>query len=180
MGIDNKNAAKDMALHMVSHGYKKIALAIGPRRSSASNERHVGYLEGLIESGLSTPTEWIVRTDLGTGGGYNAAKHFRSLKRGLPEAILCGSDAIAFGIIEDFNAHGISVPDDVAVGGFDGVTPAVWPGFSLTTIVQPIRAMADQAVVQLENLMRNERVKQTDIVCPYELHIGNSCRCQPI
>lgn len=180
VGIDNKNAAKDMALHMVSHGYKKIALAIGPRRSSASNERHVGYLEGLIESGLSTPTEWIVRTDLGTGGGYNAAKHFRSLKRGLPEAILCGSDAIAFGIIEDFNAHGISVPNDVAVGGFDGVTPAVWPGFSLTTIVQPIRAMANQAVVQLENLMRNERVKQTDIVCPYELHIGNSCRCQPI
>ncbi|VEI13620.1 LacI family DNA-binding transcriptional regulator [Trueperella bialowiezensis] len=179
VGIDNKNAAKDMALHLVDHGYKKIALAIGPRRSSASNERQTGYLEGLIESGLSVPSEWIIRTNLGMKGGTTAGRYLRSLKRGLPEAVICGTDAIAFGLMEDFASHGIGIPDEVAITGFDGVIASNVPGFSLTTVVQPIEEMAEQAVRYLEALMRNDKVAEHDVICPYKLRIGNSCRCAP-
>lgn len=177
VGIDNKNAAKELALHMVEHEYRDIALAIGTRRSSASNERYAGYLEGLIESGLSIPSEWIVRTDLGPAGGVAAAKHFLSLDRGLPEAIMCGSDAIAFSLIDDFAEHGIRVPEDVAVCGFDGVAQSKRFVLSLTTIVQPIREMAERSVSLLEKLISNEKICQRDITCRFELRIGNSCGC---
>ncbi len=177
VGIDNKNAAKELALHMVEHGYKNIALAIGTRRSSASNERYAGYLEGLIESGLSIPSEWIVRTDLGPTGGVTAARYFRSIKRGLPEAIMCGSDAIAYAMIDDFAEQGIRVPEDVAICGFDGVAQSKRSQLSLTTIVQPIRKMAQESVDLLEKLITNEKICQRDVTCRFELRVGNSCGC---
>lgn len=180
VGIDNKNAAKDMAIHMVAHGYKRIALALGPRRSSASNERHAGYLEGLIESGLSVRTDWIIRADLGASGGLAAGKHLRSLQCGLPEAVLCGTDAIAFGLMEDFAAHGINIPRDVAISGFDGVFASRIQGFTLTTVVQPIQEMAERAVEYLKRLMANEKVPEHDVICPYTLRFGHSCRCVPM
>lgn len=179
VGIDNKNAAKDMALHVVEHGYKRIALAIGPRRSSASNERQAGYLEGLIESGLSAPSEWIIRTNLGKSGGTAAGRYLRGLERGLPEVVICGSDAIAFGLMEDFANHGVRVPENVAITGFDGVIASHVPGFSLTTVIQPIHDMAYQAVSYLGSLMRHEKVPLHDVICSYQLRIGNSCRCDP-
>ncbi|WP_124054959.1 LacI family DNA-binding transcriptional regulator [Arcanobacterium ihumii] len=178
VGIDNKAASKDIALHMVSHGFQKIALVVGPRRSSASNDRYAGYLDGLVESGIFVPQQWIVRTSLGIDGGLKAGEYLRSLDRGLPDAIICGSDAIALGIIEDFGAHGFYVPNDVAICGFDGVISPRTSDFSLTTVVQPVDDMAENAVVYLDNLIRNKAVTPHEVICQYSLRIGNSCRCQ--
>lgn len=177
VGIDNEAAARDMAKHVAGHGYKKIALAIGPRRSSASNERHAGYLHGLIESAISVPQRWIVRTDLGIEGGTKAAKYFRELACGLPEAIICGSDAIATGLIREFEKHHISVPGDVAVTGFDGVFPVSISGLSLTTVVQPVKEMARKSVEYLDGIIRHKRSETVETICKYKLRIGNTCGC---
>ncbi|MFC5369968.1 LacI family DNA-binding transcriptional regulator [Arcanobacterium bovis] len=178
VGIDNKAASKDIALHMASHGYEKIALVVGPRRSSASNDRYAGYLDGLVESGIFVPQQWIVRTSLGIDGGLKAAQYLRSLDRGLPEAIICGSDAIALGIIQDFTAQGINIPADVAICGFDGVMSQRSADFSLTTVVQPVDDMAENAVMYLDDLIRNKAITPHEVICQYSLRIGNSCRCQ--
>ncbi|MFP7696468.1 LacI family DNA-binding transcriptional regulator [Trueperella sp. LYQ143] len=176
VGIDNRAAAKEMAYHMASHGYQNFAIAIGPRQSSASNERHVGYLEGLIENDIYVPQQRIIRTELGREGGRKAGAYLRSLPQ-LPEAILCGTDAIARGIIHDFAEHGIRVPHDVALSGFDGITNFGVPDSELTTIVQPIDEMAAQAITYIDDLIHHRRICITDVICPYTLRIGNSCRC---
>lgn len=175
VGIDNSTAAYELAVYVADKGYTNVALALGPRRSSASNERLSGYLLGLLENGISVPQEWIIRIPLGVEGGLQAARYFRGLSRGLPEVIICGTDAIAYGIYSDFSLSGISIPRDVALTGFDGVMDPFEKELELTTIVQPITQMAGAAVSYLGDLVRNVRVAPHEVICRYEMRIGNSC-----
>ena len=64
-----------------------------------------------------------------------------------PDAIICVNDMCAIGAIDAlrFN-HGLKVPEDVSVVGFDGVGPAGWSSYNLTTIRQPVGRMTEAAV----------------------------------
>ncbi|QPK81755.1 LacI family DNA-binding transcriptional regulator [Schaalia sp. ZJ405] len=179
VGIDNRSAARDMVLHLVDHGYRDIALVMGPRRSSASNERYSGYLDGLVENGIFVPRHWIVRTTLGTDGGLRAAEYLLTCGASLPEVVVCGSDAIAFGVIQYFADHGIRVPRDVAITGFDGLNLVGSVSTQLTTVVQPLEEMAQKAVEYVADLLNNKRSPVRDVICHYHLRIGTSCRCTP-
>lgn len=176
VGIDNRRAAYQVSQHMISHDYRKIAVVVGPHESSASNQRLQGISDALAEGGIRVPQQWVIRTNLGISGGNAAGEHLLD-QDALPEAVICGTDAIACGLVQRLALAGIRVPEDVAISGFDGVTPFGNPDLVLTTIVQPRQEMATGAVNYIDSLVKGMRIMPHDVICKYKIRIGNSCRC---
>ena len=88
-------------------------------------------------------------------GGFDhesGASGFRALRSGKrsPDAIICANDLMALGAIDAArHEFGLSLPQDISIVGFDGVGPAAWPSYRLTTIRQPVRRMTEAAVTML-------------------------------
>ena len=77
----------------------------------------------------------------------------------LPDAIVCANDIMAIGCLDAARHQlGVKVPDDLSVVGFDGVGPARWISYDLTTVRQPVGRMTEAAVS-----MVLERVGRTDL-----------------
>jgi DNA-binding LacI/PurR family transcriptional regulator len=67
-----------------------------------------------------------------------------------PDAVICANDLMALGAIDAArDRFGLTLPDDLSIVGFDGVGPAAWPSYQLTTIRQPVRRMTEAAVSML-------------------------------
>jgi LacI family transcriptional regulator len=178
VGIDDEAAGHALMRHVIGHGYRDIAIAAGPQASAASRERSHGYMRALREAGLASPANRRLTTDLGEAGGHRAAQHLLSLGR-LPEAVVCGTDAMALGLIDVFFSAGVKVPEQVAVVGFDGLVSARSSMLRLTTVIQPRRLMAEKAVDILAAALAGRASEPVTVLCPHTLHLGATCGCRP-
>ena len=75
----------------------------------------------------------------------------------LPEAIVCGDDAIALGVLQTLRESNVRVPEDVRVTGFDDIELAAMSSPPLTTVRQPTAELARTAVAMLERRIRSPR-----------------------
>src|SRR4030095_5077121 len=82
---------------------------------------------------------------------------------GPPTAIFCANDFIALGVLNHAIELGISVPDDIAVIGFDDIEMAAWPAFSLTTVHNPLLDIARRAAETLVDLIESSATVQHDV-----------------
>lgn len=176
VGIDDRAAAMEIMHHALSHKPGSVATIVGPRCSSASAAREQGFVAEADRQGLSIPGTWRVSVDLTEDGGRRAARHLLRLSQ-KPRMIVCGSDAIAIGVLEEAFLHGLRVPHDVAVTGFDGISIAISPLVDLTTIIQPFRLMAQRAVEQLIQSIENPNSSNERQVIAHSLRLGSSCGC---
>jgi LacI family transcriptional regulator len=117
-----------------------------------------------------------VRTYLSEEGGLRAVQELLADGQ-VPQAIICGSDAIALGVLSGLRAHGLRVPEDVAVTGFDGLLPGIAPLIDLTTISQPRRRMAVSAVDLLIRRLNGVGGNSQQVVLGHSLRIGTTCGC---
>lgn len=129
--------------HLYELGHRHIFHIGGVKRSMAP-EREKGYLSAMSDSGLidlahvlqcGDDTEAGVRgADLLTTGDY------------LPTAVTCYNDAVASGVILRLRQYGFRIPQDISVVGYNDLTIAANPAFSLTTIRQDGYLLADKAL----------------------------------
>ena len=108
-------------------------------------------------------------------GGRKAAEAILEAGGELPDAIICANDDMALSVIECFNEHGIRVPKDVAVTGFDALREAVMRG--LTTICRPVDRSARKAVEVLCRWIAGEVPENDHIILPTIPIYGESCGC---
>ena len=97
--------------------------------------------------------------------------------RRLPRAIVCANDQTALGVMSALRRHGIDVPGQVAVTGFDDIPLARHLRISLTTVRQPIRQLGTAAFDVLYSMLNREVLQARDIVLPTELIRRESCGC---
>ncbi|NBO80974.1 MAG: hypothetical protein EBV42_06950 [Actinobacteria bacterium] len=102
--------------------------------------------------------------------GYKIGANLAEVGR-IPDALVVAADEIAFGVIDGLRRHGVSVPGDVRVTGFDGVPQSAWEGYGLTTLVQPIEQMV-ASVLQLLSLSAVDQI----VTIEGELRIANTTR----
>lgn len=115
------------------------------------------------------------RRDFSVASGTAAADAFLA-RRELPDAIVAGDDLIAVGLLARLREHGVDVPEQLLVTGFDGseLSTVCWP--TLTTVVQPVQAIARDAVAVLVERMRGEEGPfRRNLVAP-TLRLGASTR----
>lgn len=146
--VDNDLGIAALMEHLRSTGRSTFAFVGGQVRMSSARERLDAYRRSV--STLSPESRDRVR--LGTfsvGWGHEAANQMLA-EDVLPDAVVCGNDLIAIGVIQALHKHGVRVPEHVAVSGFDDIGFAVVCEPPLTTSRQPAREMSGEAVRLLE------------------------------
>ena len=172
VGVDLEAGARIAVEHLIGHGHRNIGLAIGINVSNELDGREVGWLNALREAGL--PEGPTARSEFDRPGGYAAGK--RLLASGnRPTAIFASSDMQGVGILRAIHEAGLSVPGDIALVSFDGSIESEYSWPALTTVAQPVRAMAEWAVRALVGDGSGRALQQR--IFPSELIIRQSCGC---
>lgn len=118
--LDNFNGCRETTLNAINAGAKTFAFIGGPRESYESQKRYEGFCAALAESKLDS-IELVLQTDFTFEGGLNACR-FLLERDNLPDAIICGNDETAMGIIEGLKQG--KALKHVIITGFDGTTPS--------------------------------------------------------
>jgi DNA-binding LacI/PurR family transcriptional regulator len=140
---------------LVSAGHRRFTILSGPQDSYVGNQRVEGALARLSHHGLKAEV-LVGRFDHESGAeGLRAAL----MQKQRPDALICANDLMAIGAMDAArNEYGLSIPDDLSIVGFDGVEPAAWPSYQLTTIRQPVRRMTEAAVTMLLERIANTKL----------------------
>lgn len=157
--IDDQAAAREQTLWLWDLGHRRIAFIGGPPDHRAAVRRQAGYLEAMAERGAAVPDAWIASGDFFGMSGLEAAETLLALNP-RPTAIFAGNDEMALGALAAAAKHGVAVPEQLSIVGFDN-SPAgetSWPG--LTTVHQPIAEMAEAAVEMLIDSFGDIRLRK--------------------
>lgn len=171
--VDEREAARQVTSHLLSHGYQEVGIICGPLERLNSQDRLHGWREALAEYGVHERAEWVFSTPYTREGGYQAAK--RMLESGtLPRALFATNEAQAIGCTRALYEHGVRVPEQIALVCFNGTEQSAYHQPSLTTVRQPVREMAKAAIKMLVNGKREIMLREFS----HQLEIGESCGCK--
>ena len=165
---DNEGGTRDAVLHLGALGHREIGRVSGPRENSLTRGRNAGFRAGLDALGLSDHSEWHFTGDFSMESGRQAASWLMGLSR-RPTAIVCDNDEMACGLMAALIRQGLSIPDDLAVTGFDDIELSRHLTPSLTTVRQPRRRIGREAVTQLlAAIDGTDMARRTVIPCSIE------------
>ncbi len=133
---------------LVEQGAKRIAYIGGPESHHAEQTRRAGFIERMRVHGLEPV--WFDRGDFSFNSGFELGKQMLAQPK-RPDGVFCYNDTMAIGVLNAAREHyGLSVPDDLAIVGFDDIPMAAWPCFELTTIRNAAGPTADAVTKLLE------------------------------
>jgi LacI family transcriptional regulator len=182
--MDDVRAAEELGNLLISLGHERIGFIEGAADQAASARRRQGFEQALQAHGMGLDETLVHRGDFTFPSGVEAAHAMLSTRRP-PSAVFASNDDMALGVLAAAQRLGIQVPRDLSIVGFDDSPAAslVWPG--LTTVRQPVGAMAATAV---EMLVRGDVLPFTEAdaalpaplrVIPHELVVRASTAARP-
>ena len=150
---DDRQATRDAIGALAKLGHRKFAVIGGEHRvSGTAGMRYMGCLEAFRANGIAFDQELDYEAvRFSYEGGYRAAE--RLLERGREfTALFAMADVMAIGAIRALTDHGLKVPEDVSVMGFDGLKLADFMVPKLSTVRQDVDALAEESIrILLEN-----------------------------
>ncbi len=177
---DNEFGVRALVRHLATdHGYRTIAYLSGHADSPDSLDRAQAVEGEAANTGARAIGGPRWTGDYSARGGARVITALIQARRRLPRAIVCANDQTAIGVMHALAQHGIRVPEEVAVTGFDDVAVARHLHPTLTTVRQPLREMGVVAFDLLYAGITGKPVAQRDVVLPVELVVRESCGCGP-
>jgi LacI family transcriptional regulator len=176
VGIDDRRGAYKATSHLLALGHRRIAL-IDAARPLGNYEKYEGYVSAHRDHGVAVDENNVIHpVDHGASGGYEAQQ--RLVKHDpAPTAVIGSNDRIAIGVLGWCRDHGVRVPEDMAVVGYDNIEAADYTTVPLTSVNYAADTVADLAVERLLLLIADpERANdpQVTLIDP-ELVIRQSC-----
>jgi len=174
VGINDISAACNAMEYILSTGRQKIAMINGPLRYKYARDRRDGYERTLEAAGIELPKKWIIQLpEVNYEMAYSAAcqllnSEFR------PNAFFVVSDVFAAAVIRAAKRHGLHVPRDIVVVGFDNVDIAIMSNPSITTISQPKFQLGYTACELLVEKLSHPDVASQSMLLDTELIIRES------
>ena len=157
---EDRQGAIEATLHLTRLGHRHIGFVGGGEEAYLARERLAGFEEGLRRAGIDPAGADVVHGDFTREGGRIACLELLN-RRPHPTAVFAASDLMAFGVLEALSEHGLRVPGDVSVVGFDGIPSSGHLTPALTTVGRPYPEMGATAVRLLHET--NERPRQVDL-----------------
>ena len=172
--INDYAAAYEMTNYLVDLGHRRIGFIRGHPNQTASAERERGFTAALADAGLRNDPSLVVQGYYSYRSGLDAADTLLT-RRALPTAIFASNDDMAAAVVSVAHRKGLDVPSDLSVVGFDdtSIATTIWP--ELTTIRQPITAMAEIALDLIVRAIRSQKkngdgpMKPVDHLVTYSL-----------
>ncbi|MDL4839022.1 EAL domain-containing protein [Aquibacillus rhizosphaerae] len=172
ISINNKKMMKNAVAHLIDHGHQRIAY-VGDNYFYDARERFEGYLEQLKDNQIEFQDTWFYNT-LELEINDIAQKIIDNKLR--CTAIVCVNDSIAVELTHYFKQNNISVPEDIAIIGFDDSPNAKLNNPSLSTIHLPVSEIGERAVT---TLVHDFKSKLSTIISTHPVY-RKSCGCNDI
>ena len=170
--INNIDAAYHATTHLINLGHNDVAFISGPENTTTARFRQMGYLQAMKDAGNLTP-----RIEMGNfrqEGGHQAMQAlFNSPKK--PSAVLVANNLMTLGALQSIHEHDMTIPDDIAVVGFDDMPWSTSLQPPLTVIAQPTFEMGRIAARLLLDRIRMPDNPIQRINLETQLIIRKSC-----
>ncbi len=185
--VDGFSGMYDAITHLIEdHGYRQIAFIRGPVGQIDADERYRAYVTALEEHNIPLNLDWVGEGNFNLPSGESVMRQLwpriaairEAQTPQLPWAVVAANDDMARGALEVLREYGASVPEDVAVVGFDDSDIVRNLDVPITSVRQPIYAMGRRAVELLVQRLRGDLTVVQEMV-PTELVIRRSCGCLP-
>ncbi len=160
--IDNEGAGRAMAEHFLRQGYRRPAFVGADPEHPSLRARLVGFRRGLADGGhpLDAARVYLSEDAPTRATGRTLARDVLAPREG-PDAVFCANDALALGLIEVARAQGRSVPESLAVAGFDDVQSASESTPPLTTVRVFREHLGELSLLHLSGLITAAREART-------------------
>ena len=165
--IDNIGAARTVVSDLIAKGHRRIACIAGPKGNSHVDERLEGYHAALKQADIEFDPDLLLYGDFQMSSGVACAKQLLSLKNP-PTALFCMNDEMAMGALMLAHSKKITVPDQVAITGFDDISYAAHTSPGITTIAQPAERMGEEAFKALLRVIEDPNAAPEEIVLPFK------------
>ena len=173
--VESRDAVRLLTRHLVEeHGHTDLAFLGNPTDSPDGSERWEGYRRARAELGLSVDDE-PVRCGHDQAGGMQAAAEVMQ-RPSRPRAVVCANDEVALGVLVYALGHGIKVPDDLALVGFDSLPVSALTRPGITSVRQPMRELGRRTLEELRAVI-DHGAPPHDVVIPTEVVLRDSCGC---
>lgn len=172
--VDNVLGGKMATEYLIQKEMTPIAIITYSTLISTFFDRVYGYRKALEENGIEYDPELVVETEFATySEGYDAA--VRLLNKNIKfKSVFTGNDLLAIGAMRAFIDHGLRIPEDVGIIGYDDIQISRMLIPSLTTVKQPKYEMGKLAMEMMMKLILKEEINQKMVVLGPELIVRES------
>ena len=177
IAVDNERGGYDATRHLLDLGYERIAHITAAPEPPPATQRREGYERALREAGRSLDDTLVAASDalpfaFAEKGGYQAMQTLLR-RRPRPDAVFAASDMQALGALDAVREAGLTVPDDIAIVGFDDTDLSRFAG--LTTLRQPAEAMGKRATEALLRHIEHDSQPVSSTVLAPQLVVRRTC-----
>lgn len=168
---DNTGGGRMAAEHLIARGRQRLGTVAGPSDMPPGIDRLVGWTDGLRSHGLDANA--VARGDFTAGGGASATAELLDRHPDL-DGLFVASDLMATGALQELSGRGVTVPDDVALVGFDDLIFSATTNPPLTTVRQPTREAGQRLAEALVTLLGGGKLENPEVVLPTKLIVRAS------
>lgn len=162
--VDDTLGVQLAVKHLADKGHQHIVY-LKDRNTTAAKRKQKGFETGMLENGLTFTEDLVFETEYGLDGGKNIIKKIFS-KHKETTAIVCAEDLTAVGVTKGLIAAGISVPNDIAVTGYNNSEYSQICTPELTTVDNKGPLAAIQCAQLLEAYIEKTEVPTFDVILP--------------
>jgi LacI family transcriptional regulator len=156
--FENRQGAFEIVNHLIEIGRKRIVYLKGPEGNEDSRQREMGYRQALQNAGIEEDESLIGR------GGFAANQAADAIRQLLLDgvefdAVFCGDDTASIGVMDALRENGLSIPENVALVGFNDDYMSQYITPALTTVRAPIHRSGFEAAQKLLDLIEGKPVE---------------------
>jgi LacI family transcriptional regulator len=174
VAVDDKKGAMTATQHLIEQGNSRIGMITNASLEYTSAQHRLeGYRKALLEAGIKADDTLLAI------GGFTPASGFSSMQQLLnlhprPTAVFVANDAVAVGATQAVKQFGLSIPEDLAIVGFNDIPMAEYVDPPLTTIRLPAIELGQVAARRLSKLVQGESLDQLGYLLETELIVRSS------
>lgn len=176
VSTDESMGIQEVVDYLVDCGIKTVGTIKGFSSFSSAKKRYHKLVEACDQAGINIVHSAIEEGKYTIASGYEAMKKILMKNDRLPEVIFCGNDDMAIGAIKACKELQYSIPEDLAIIGFDDTNYAKYMSPALTTIHKPYREMAQKSMEILLDLLEEKPPQKYKYNIDSELIIRDSVK----
>ena len=167
---------KAIISHLIEeHGYTDIAFLTGKSWHPYSKERLQAFKDCMADHELEIKDNRIFFGDFWYTSGENLGDKLVKLSGSLPQAVACANDCMAVGLAKSLTGHGLRIPEDIAVVGYDSNDDGRYSPLPITSVTLPAKPLGAHAGRTIMALINGEEPPVFDE--PIDMYYGTSCGC---
>jgi LacI family transcriptional regulator, repressor for deo operon, udp, cdd, tsx, nupC, and nupG len=178
VGIDNDRSARDVVQHLAGSGRRRIGyIGSNPTRPSGTGSlRQRGFQTEIGDLGLESHDAWVLSCGRYTRETGAALAERMLTQTPTIDALVCASDLLAIGAILKLGEHGVRIPDDIAVVGWDNIIDGRYISPTLSSVATDLDLLAEKAFEALINRINGNHNPAQVYTIPHQFITRESCR----